>query len=108
MSEGLTCATTTEFGDCVQPPGYGGLCYFHWNAKTQPNFDRDLHYEEKLVAGTLGTSEWIRPAEENALFWGRRRWDGRRIDLWTIGVGEDYPLVPDPSRHIPGTLGPTW
>jgi hypothetical protein len=70
-----------RFGQGETPVRY---CRFHavWALR---DGEPDPYYHRKVVTGLITpTLEYIRQAELNALFGGRRHWDGRRTDLWVI------------------------
>lgn len=76
--------TDTEWGRCQQPNFYLGKCRYHHKAKKSPTFRYDRFYHRKIVLGLLDpVEEYITITEEMALFGGRARNDGRRLDAWT-------------------------
>lgn len=78
------CGYPTEWGPCRQPQHDGGWCRYHQAAENNPRFTVDRYYHRKVALGMVEhTSEYISQTELDALFGGRPRLDGRRIDQWT-------------------------
>jgi hypothetical protein len=66
-----------ELGRCQQPPAEGGLCWYHAQARPR----HDPYYHRKVVQGLLEpTNGYLEQVEIDALFAGRKRNDGRRLD----------------------------
>jgi hypothetical protein len=64
-------------GQCQQPRRLSGLCWYH----EQPREIHDEFYHKKVILGLLQpTHEYLDQVEVDALFDGRRRNDGRRLD----------------------------
>ena len=79
-----TCTTKTEWGRCQQPPFNKGRCRYHDKAAKSPTFRYDPFYHRKIVLGIIDPVEaYVTATEERALFRGRARNDGRRLDAWT-------------------------
>jgi hypothetical protein len=76
--------TDTEWGRCQQPNYTRGKCRYHLKAGRSSTFRFDRFYHRKIVLGLLDpTEEYVTQVEESAMFRGRARNDGRRLDAWT-------------------------
>lgn len=84
MSSSATCTEVTEWGQCQQDPLVEELCGFHWH-KAEGRQRNDRYYEEKVVLGLVTpTDHYLDQVEIQAMFAGRPRHDGRRIDEYTV------------------------
>lgn len=70
-------------GRCSQDAMFDGRCGYH--LRRQERAGRvDPYYEAKVLAGLIiPTDHWMTETELNALFEGKTKNDGRRIDHWT-------------------------
>lgn len=77
-----SCSYESEWGRCQQPTREGAeLCSFHSRLPKNP----DRRYHEKVVRGLLQPSwDVLSDVEANALFHGRFRGDGRRLDAYVL------------------------
>lgn len=79
----MDCGYQSQWGPCKQP-SRGGHCSYHV-AFAGDGFREDKYYHRKVVEGTLEPAmNYITRSEMVALFAGRPRRDGRRLDLWTL------------------------
>jgi hypothetical protein len=72
-------------GRCQQAQVQENLCHYHHRAKYEEGFRHDDYYHRKVVLGQLQpTDSYITQQELTALFKGRPRKDGRRMDAWVV------------------------
>ena len=86
MKNAATCSARHKtLGRCQQPPLPGRVqCSVHYRMDNDPRFRVDKHYHEKIILGLLEpTDRYLSVVEIEALFRGRPRNDGRRLDHWT-------------------------
>lgn len=91
----MRCRRETRWGRCAQRAHKGTLCAFHtlWRWKNPP----DDYYHRKVVLGVIEpTGSYLSEAEANAVLDGRKRHDGRRLDLWCPPVLERVSLLYGP------------
>lgn len=80
----MTCTEQTQWGQCQQDPLSGGLCGFHWH-KAEGRQRNDDYYERKVVLGLIEpTDHYLTQTEVEAMFAGRPKNDGRRLDEYTV------------------------
>jgi hypothetical protein len=80
-----SCGFLSEWGRCVQEPRKDGHCWYHAAAIADPEFRHDRFYHEKIATGLLEpSSEVLSSTEVDAMFRGRARNDGRRLDHYTF------------------------
>lgn len=73
-----------EHGRCQQPVFRDELCGYHLRRSLNPAAPVDRFYERKVFHGLIEpTDHWMSQVEVRALFSGRPKGDGRRIDHWT-------------------------
>ncbi len=78
------CSFLTEWGRCQQESRRDGLCLYHYQSTVDEDFVHDRFYHRKVVLGILEpSSEVLSSTEVDALFRGRPRNDGRRLDHYT-------------------------
>lgn len=72
-----------EHGRCHQDARFEGLCGYHLRRR-EGGGRVDPYYEKKVVLGLVEpTDHYMTETEVRALFEGRTKNDGRRIDHWT-------------------------
>jgi hypothetical protein len=79
----VRCYKTNEWGRCEQRSVAGyTFCGFH-ERRRQDGLPADRFYDEMVTKGFIEpTDHWMTPSETKAMFDGRRRGDGRRLDQW--------------------------
>lgn len=79
----MRCLADTPWGQCQQLSFREDLCGYHFQVTQDPTFRVDRFYHEKVAKGLVEpTFHWMSSTEVEALFKGRPRHDGRRLDLW--------------------------
>ena len=87
MTNLATCIEETEWGQCQQeaPAQTWPYCGFHLRDHDSVLTTRDRYYERKVVLGLIEpTDHYLDQVEIEAMFGGRPRHDGRRIDEYTL------------------------
>lgn len=79
------CETITPWGRCVQPKhGAYNYCYYHLAQSVRDYNNNDDYYHKKIATGLLSpTGHYLSSSEIDAMFAGRPRNDGRRLDKYT-------------------------
>ena len=79
------CETITPWGRCQQPKHNAyAYCYFHLAHSVKNNSFVDDYYHKKIATGLLvPTGQYLSNSEIDAMFAGRPRNDGRRLDKYT-------------------------
>ena len=85
MSLASCSAKHKELGRCRQQRAEGRVyCPVHHRMDIDPNYRVAVFYHEKIILGlTTPTDVYMTATEVDALFRGRARNDGRRLDHYT-------------------------